>query len=263
MWRRSSGRLKSLAALWRSSTPSPHPHNLRRSLTSSPSTTSSHPTPLPLFSHQLPSASATDKNLKKKVEDILPIATGMSLRNSRLSLREETFSKLIIQLALLVPSLDDKEQPAIVKSVYDKRIVGCPGGEGDFLFKSIEDEHDVVWFWLEKNKPHECPVCSHSKWLALEVLLMVTEMTIITDPTCSFLAGLKYDGNAIFDYRLYREVNETGSKKKMKGKACLTPPATCFQWEKLASNLEEFHKIVDELQSKLVFLLLRNFMRQA
>lgn len=26
--------------------------------------------------------------------------------------------------------------------------------------KSAEDEHDVVWFWLEKGKPWECPVCS-------------------------------------------------------------------------------------------------------
>jgi hypothetical protein len=25
---------------------------------------------------------------------------------------------------------------------------------------SAEDEHDVVWFWLEKGKPHECPVCT-------------------------------------------------------------------------------------------------------
>ncbi|CAF2141072.1 unnamed protein product [Brassica rapa] len=33
------------------------------------------------------------------------------------------------------------------------RIVGCPGGEA-------EDEHDVVWFWLEKGKSFECPVCS-------------------------------------------------------------------------------------------------------
>lgn len=23
-----------------------------------------------------------------------------------------------------------------------------------------EDEHDVVWFWLTKDEPHECPVCS-------------------------------------------------------------------------------------------------------
>ncbi|KAI9111773.1 hypothetical protein K1719_017463 [Acacia pycnantha] len=49
--------------------------------------------------------------------------------------------------------LDDLEAPVVIKSYYDKRIVGCPGGEG-------EDEHDVVWFWLEKSKPHECPVCS-------------------------------------------------------------------------------------------------------
>lgn len=28
------------------------------------------------------------------------------------------------------------------------------------MCKSTEDEHDVVWFWLEKGKPHECPVCS-------------------------------------------------------------------------------------------------------
>ncbi|KAK2997304.1 hypothetical protein RJ639_024881 [Escallonia herrerae] len=54
---------------------------------------------------------------------------------------------------------DLEEAPAIVKSfchvksVLDKRIVGCPGVEGG-------DEHDVVWFCLEKRKPHECPVCS-------------------------------------------------------------------------------------------------------
>lgn len=35
---------------------------------------------------------------------------------------------------------------------HDKGIMGCSGAKG-------EDEHDVVWFWLEKGKPHECPVC--------------------------------------------------------------------------------------------------------
>lgn len=46
-----------------------------------------------------------------------------------------------------------KESPAVIKSYYDKRIIGCPGPDGD-------DEHDIAWFWLEKGKPHECPVCS-------------------------------------------------------------------------------------------------------
>ncbi|XP_035538505.1 cytochrome c oxidase subunit 5b-2, mitochondrial-like [Juglans regia] len=45
------------------------------------------------------------------------------------------------------------EPLAVIKSVFDKRIVRCPGGERG-------DEHDVVWFWLEKGKPHECPICS-------------------------------------------------------------------------------------------------------
>ncbi|KAH0938759.1 hypothetical protein HID58_006242, partial [Brassica napus] len=49
--------------------------------------------------------------------------------------------------------IDFPEAPAIVKSYYHMRIVGCPGGEA-------EDEHDVVWFWLEKGKSFECPVCS-------------------------------------------------------------------------------------------------------
>jgi len=46
-----------------------------------------------------------------------------------------------------------KEAPAIVESQYDVRIVGCSGGIG-------EDEHDVTWFHLEKDKTYECPVCT-------------------------------------------------------------------------------------------------------
>ncbi|KAJ9568521.1 hypothetical protein OSB04_004487 [Centaurea solstitialis] len=51
---------------------------------------------------------------KKRVEDVMPIATGHE--------REELQAEL-------------EEAPAVVKSYYDERIVGCPGGEG-------EDEHD-------------------------------------------------------------------------------------------------------------------------
>ncbi|KAL2641751.1 hypothetical protein R1flu_009338 [Riccia fluitans] len=46
-----------------------------------------------------------------------------------------------------------KDDPAIVESVFDERIVGCSGGVG-------EDEHDVVWFKLHKDKSYECPVCT-------------------------------------------------------------------------------------------------------
>ncbi|XP_031257698.1 cytochrome c oxidase subunit 5b-2, mitochondrial-like [Pistacia vera] len=147
MWGRST-KLVTLTSLWRSST-----LNLRRSLNSAPSTSSySSTTPFlatPTFSsHQL-TASSVDINLRKKVEDIMPIATGHELEE----LDAELQGRNVLEINHPVGPFGTKEAPAIVKSVYDKRIVGCPGGEG-------EDEHDVVWFWLEKGKPHECPVCS-------------------------------------------------------------------------------------------------------
>ncbi|XP_016552589.1 cytochrome c oxidase subunit 5b-1, mitochondrial isoform X2 [Capsicum annuum] len=93
--------------------------------------------PVTFFPHHF---STVSENVVKKVEDVMPIATGHE--------REELEAEL-------------QEAPAIVKSYFDRRIVGCPGDEG-------EDEHDVVWFWLEKGKPHECPVCS--QYFELEVV---------------------------------------------------------------------------------------------
>ncbi|KAG2379786.1 Cytochrome c oxidase subunit 5b-2 [Vigna angularis] len=119
--------------------------------------------------------------IKKKFEDVMPIATG----HEREELEAELEGRDILEIdhpegpfgtkiyacvavfhlkarkpsnALFPGNTPSRaytlhEAPAIVKSYYDKRIVGCPGGEG-------EDEHDVVWFWLEKGKPHECPVCA-------------------------------------------------------------------------------------------------------
>nr|GMC68812.1 putative cytochrome C oxidase subunit 5B-like [Ipomoea batatas]GMC73362.1 putative cytochrome C oxidase subunit 5B-like [Ipomoea batatas] len=94
---------------------------------------------------------------KKRVEDVMPIATG----HEREELEAELQGKKILDIDFPEGPFGTKEAPAVVKSYYDKRIVGCPGGEG-------EDEHDVVWFWLEKGKPHECPVCS--QYFVLEVV---------------------------------------------------------------------------------------------
>ncbi|XP_059275093.1 cytochrome c oxidase subunit 5b-1, mitochondrial-like isoform X2 [Lycium ferocissimum] len=114
-----------------------------RSLNSSasPSATTSFQQPTTLFSDP--------ELLSKRVEDFMPIATG----HEREELEAQLQGRNILELNYPIGPFGTKEAPAIVKSVYDKRIVGCPGGEG-------EDEHDVVWFWLEKGKPHECPVCS-------------------------------------------------------------------------------------------------------
>ncbi|GER27433.1 cytochrome c oxidase family protein-like, partial [Striga asiatica] len=78
------------------------------------------------------------------------------------------------------------EAPAVIQSYYDKRIVGCPGVEG-------EDEHDVVWFWLEKGKPHECPVCSHWMWWA-QVDLQTVDMKMMRTIITSYKQGVDSAG---------------------------------------------------------------------
>lgn len=87
----------------------------------------------------------------------MPIATG----HEREELEAELQGKDILEINYPVGPFGTKESPAIVQSYYDRRIVGCPGGEG-------EDEHDVIWFWLEKDKPFECPVCT--QYFKLEVV---------------------------------------------------------------------------------------------
>ncbi|KMT00720.1 hypothetical protein BVRB_9g220040 [Beta vulgaris subsp. vulgaris] len=94
---------------------------------------------------------------KPRAEDVMPIATG----HEREELEAELQGKDILEINYPVGPFGTKENPAIVQSYYDRRIVGCPGGEG-------EDEHDVVWFWLEKEKSFECPVCT--QYFKLEVV---------------------------------------------------------------------------------------------
>ncbi|KAJ4718317.1 Cytochrome c oxidase subunit 5B, mitochondrial [Melia azedarach] len=95
--------------------------------------------------------------VKKTVEDVMPIATGHEREEIEAALQ----GREILDTDHPVGPFGTKEAPAVIKAYYDKRIVGCSGGEG-------EDEHDVVWFWLEKDKPHECPVCS--QYFVLEVV---------------------------------------------------------------------------------------------
>ncbi|XP_065866899.1 cytochrome c oxidase subunit 5b-1, mitochondrial-like [Euphorbia lathyris] len=122
----------------------------------SPSRAVVSPSPSASILHRFFSGSA-DGSLKKTVEDVMPIATG----HEREELEAELEGRDILEINHPVGPFGTKEAPAVVKSYYDKRIVGCPGGEG-------EDEHDVVWFWLEKGQSHECPVCS--QYFVLEVV---------------------------------------------------------------------------------------------
>ncbi|XP_076902482.1 cytochrome c oxidase subunit 5b-1, mitochondrial-like [Bidens hawaiensis] len=140
MFRRASSKLLSFRSAAR-------PHRI---LTSSPSPVT-------------PRSSATvvtrhfSGNVTKKVEDVMPIATG----HEREELQAELEGRDILDINFPEGPFGTKEAPAVVKSYYDQRIVGCPGAEG-------EDEHYVVWFWLKKGEPHECPVCS--QYFKLEVV---------------------------------------------------------------------------------------------
>ncbi|KAF6164540.1 hypothetical protein GIB67_025366 [Kingdonia uniflora] len=150
MWRRISSHLKTLtlvqtSPIWRSS-----PLLQQTLTTTNRPIISSFPFQT-TFSHHFSSDSVVEKEKKRVEEEVfIPIiATGLE----RQELQAKLEGKDLAEMDYPVGPFGTKEAPAIIKSVYDKRIVGCPGGEG-------EDEHDVVWFWLGKDKPHECPVCS-------------------------------------------------------------------------------------------------------
>ncbi|KAM7475918.1 hypothetical protein LguiB_023161 [Lonicera macranthoides] len=149
MWRRLSTQLRSLTSSRSASTP--YRYIAAGDISPSPLRSA-----VSLFSRQFTATSESVVS-KKRVEDVVPIATG----HEREELEAELQGRNILDINFPEGPFGTKEAPAVVKSYYDKRIVGCPGGEG-------EDEHDVVWFWLEKGKPHECPVCT--QYFVLEVV---------------------------------------------------------------------------------------------
>ncbi|CAL5439974.1 unnamed protein product [Camellia sinensis] len=153
MWRTLSSQLRTLASSRSSSKFNRFVSSAN--LSSSPSPFRSAVIP---FSRQFASDSVAENVVsKKRVEEVMPIATG----HEREELEAELQGRRILDIDYPDGPFGTKEEPAVIKSYYDKRIVGCPGGEG-------EDEHDVVWFWLEKGKPHECPVCT--QYFVLEVV---------------------------------------------------------------------------------------------
>ncbi|KAG7590846.1 Cytochrome c oxidase subunit Vb [Arabidopsis suecica] len=156
MWRRIvSTHLKSISAVRSCAAPSCR-HAVVESTHFSLSTrASSIPAHSSIFSRQI--GSSADTAVKRRVEDVMPIATG----HEKEELEAELEGRKLDDIDFPEGPFGTKEAPAVVKSYYDMRIVGCPGGEG-------EDEHDVVWFWLEKGKHFECPVCT--QYFKLEVV---------------------------------------------------------------------------------------------
>lgn len=53
----------------------------------------------------------------------------------------------------------------------------------------------------------------------------------------------RYDGNPFVGYRLYREAIKCEKKTKGKQRGSFSLPMFSIQWETMATNLEEFHKV--------------------
>ncbi|PNX77718.1 cytochrome c oxidase subunit 5b mitochondrial-like, partial [Trifolium pratense] len=109
MWRRlfSSPHLKTLSPLSHS-----HPRSAVAGLRS-----------LDLSRHV---ATQSAGSIKKTVEDVVPIATG----HEREEIQADLEGRNILEIDHPEGPFGTKETPAVVKSFYDRRIVGCPGGEG-------------------------------------------------------------------------------------------------------------------------------------
>ncbi|CAI9114034.1 OLC1v1014653C2 [Oldenlandia corymbosa var. corymbosa] len=115
MWRRlASSQLKALANL-RSAAPKPHSFSAAGV---------SRPAAAVFCSHF--STESVNVGTKKRVEDVMPIATG----HEREELEAELEGKDILAINYPVGPFGTKESPAVIQSVFNKRIVGCPGGEG-------------------------------------------------------------------------------------------------------------------------------------
>ncbi|KAH7565097.1 hypothetical protein JRO89_XS09G0131700 [Xanthoceras sorbifolium] len=179
MWRRiCTSQLKALALT--------HAHSSCRSAPSIALSANRSLASPPLFVTRLFSTESAGTSVKK-VEDVMPIATG----HEREELEAELEGRKLLDINYPVGPFGTKEAPAVIKSYYDKRIVGCPGGEGGGIFFSLL--FPLSWkmnmmlsgFGWRKAS-HMNVQCAHStlcwKWWAQEDLQMdMAMMIIITD----------------------------------------------------------------------------------
>ncbi|XP_038984444.1 cytochrome c oxidase subunit 5b-1, mitochondrial-like [Phoenix dactylifera] len=112
------------------------------SISSSPSPSSFQKT-APLFS-----ADSGNASLKKRVEDVIPIATG----HERDEIEAELEGRKIFDMEAPVGPFGTKEAPAVIQSSYDRRIVGCSGGEAASMVGVIAG---VISRWLTSDEPFE------------------------------------------------------------------------------------------------------------
>eukprot|EP00281_Chroomonas_sp_CCMP1168_P021120 CAMPEP_0206234842 /NCGR_PEP_ID=MMETSP0047_2-20121206/12812_1 /ASSEMBLY_ACC=CAM_ASM_000192 /TAXON_ID=195065 /ORGANISM="Chroomonas mesostigmatica_cf, Strain CCMP1168" /LENGTH=153 /DNA_ID=CAMNT_0053658967 /DNA_START=45 /DNA_END=506 /DNA_ORIENTATION=- len=90
------------------------------------------------------------------LDDIIPGNIDQATGLERAEMLAEMEGKQIFEDGMVGP-FGTAENPVMVESIYDERIVGCPGGcaDGD---TSINNE--MRWFVVTSKAPYKCPTCS-------------------------------------------------------------------------------------------------------
>ena len=57
-----------------------------------------------------------------------------------------------------------------------------------------------------------------------------------------YLPVIRYEDDPIIGHRLYREIRHV-EVKKMKARGPTSPPRVSYQWETVATNLDEFQEV--------------------
>ncbi|WVZ82617.1 hypothetical protein U9M48_029865 [Paspalum notatum var. saurae] len=133
---------------------------------------------------------------RTRVEDVMPIATGLE----REEIEAELQGKKRFDMDAPVGPFGTKEAPAVIQSYYNKRIVGCSGGEGvaiDFLQKM-----NMMWCgfgWRKASHMNAQSAPNISRLMLLEKEDPLMDMMTMMTTTIKVLQGMaiKYRANSI------------------------------------------------------------------
>lgn len=87
-----------------------------------------------------------------EIDSIIPTDLDQVTGLERAELLAEMEGRDIFDKAPLGP-YGTKENPAIVESIYDQRLMGCVGGDAD-------GEHELRWLLVQKGAQSTCPECA-------------------------------------------------------------------------------------------------------
>ncbi|EKX54599.1 hypothetical protein GUITHDRAFT_160714 [Guillardia theta CCMP2712] len=91
-------------------------------------------------------------NLDNVVPTNLDQATGLE----RAEMLAEMNGEKIFDEHMITP-FGTKENPVVIESIFDERIVGCPG---DCASGDTRNNNEIRWFLVTSKEPFVCPTCN-------------------------------------------------------------------------------------------------------